>query len=187
MSELDFSTLSLLRKEDLRLLLCSLREDTNQPNNLSARNVRNAKKWARAANLVDTKGLTELGKVVICNDPNLEAVVTDWVIHFQLSLSNHPLYNYFVYDYVKNHYQIKENNLAVSTTKAIRLLTSIYTESEALAKCKFIIKDGKGFSLGTPDLTNSCTIAYLLAEIWMRDYPDNRSLLVDDILSLTIK
>lgn len=48
-------------------------------------------KLGKSHKLICTEGLTELGKVVICKDPDLEALVANLVIHFQLSLSNHPL------------------------------------------------------------------------------------------------
>ena len=183
MSEFNLSNLSLLRKEDLRLLLHSLQERTNKSTDWKINNIRNVKSWARASNLIDAKGLTELGKILINKDPNLQATVTDWVIHFQLSLGNYPLFNYFIHDYIKNYKHIKNSQLETNTIKAMKLLVRIYTETEALAKCRFITKNGQDFSIGSPDLSNTFTVAYLLAEIWERKYPNSRSLLVNEVLS----
>ncbi len=176
MYEINFSTLAILKKDDLQTLLYSLNESGEVPQNLKKGNLRTMQIWAKASNLIDGSNLTEIGKLAITKDPYFEATVTDWLIHFQLSLGGYETFSYFIRDFLHNHSKTSIDEIPENLKKAVRLLIRIYTDPQAISKSKFLIKNGNSFSSGNPDLSNPFTIGYLLAEIWDRDFSSHRCL-----------
>jgi hypothetical protein len=182
------------RKDHLRSLL----EDMVQPNSsavsLSPAALRIAKQWAIATNLIDKQGLTTEGRLVAMKDPYLEATVTDWLIHFHLSLSEHSLWNYFIYKFLPGHPSFREDELLSSCIrkftvespdklkKSIRLILKTYTEQQAIANNKFLSQEKKRYSSGNPDLLNPYTIGYLLAKFWEREFRSQSVILIDQIV-----
>jgi len=206
---------SILNKEELRQLLGSVATEnslitsaelTNRTE-LKGNKLRSLKYWAERANLVNRNTLTPEGKLVTTKDPYLETAVTDWLIHFHLSLgdiasqksyknlADWNIWTYFVYWFLPEHSKFSFDELLntcinIFTTepqeklkKAIRLMLRTYSEPLALEKCKFLTQNGKSFSIGVSDLSNPYTIGYLLAEIWERDFGSRNSVLVDDVLN----
>jgi len=65
----------------------------------------------------------------------------------------------------------------------LRILLKAYTMPEAIVGCKFLTKtDKETYTAETNDLPNLNLIAYFLAKLWQRDFPDATSVLADDIL-----
>ena len=156
---------------------------------------RNATQWARAANLLDDRGLTPEGKLVATKDPYLETTVTDWLIHFHLSLGDRSLWHYFVYEFLSKHSLFTQEELLDSCIevfstespdqlkKSLRLILKTYTEPQAIAKNKFLMQNKKRYSTGDSDLSNSYAVGYLLAKIWERDFKLQSAVLIDEIVN----
>jgi Protein of unknown function (DUF4007) len=185
-----------LRKDDLRYILTEyLPPRSNKPNSSA---LRTAKQWAIAANLISDRGLTNEGRLVSTKDPYLEATVTDWLIHFHLSLGKQSLWKYFVYEFLPHHSTFTQDELLNCCTeilntesqdrllKKVRLLLKTYTDSQAISKGKFITKENKLYSVGNPDLSNHYMTGYLLAKIWERDFQSESAVLVDRIIDTNI-
>jgi hypothetical protein len=181
-----------LRKDDLRYILTESLPSRSKKPNFAA--LRTAKQWAVAANLMNDRGLTNEGRLVTTKDPYLEATVTDWLIHFHLSLTEDSLWKYFVHEFLPRHTTFSQDELLnccieIFTTespdrllKKVRLLLKTYTDSQAISKGKFITKEKKSYSAGNPDLSNHYTTGYLLAKIWERDFHSESAVLVDRII-----
>lgn len=214
MSTLDLSTLSVLNKEDLRQLLheAATRElsvtsaELTKRTGLKSYKLRSLKYWAERSHLLNQNALTSKGKLVTAKDPYLETTVTDWLIHFYLSLGERTfwkppedlaqwnIWTYVVYRFLPNNTAFTSDELlndcaSIFATKAqeklkkiIRLILQTYSESKAITKCRFLIRNGNRFLTGNSDLSNPHTVGYLLAEIWERDFGSQRSVLADDIL-----
>lgn len=186
-----FPPLAPLHKEALRYLLTS--SPTAQPPSAAA--LRNARKWAIAANLLDDQGLTAEGKLVATKDPYLEATVTDWLIHFHLSSGDRSLWQLFVFEFLPQHSEFTQDELlnyfanvsSMESTDALHKVTrsilKTYTDSAAIANSQFLTCGRKAYSIGNPDLSNPYTTGYLLAKIWERDFKARSTVLVDDILN----
>ncbi|QKD81923.1 DUF4007 family protein [Thermoleptolyngbya sichuanensis A183] len=185
---------SLLIKADLRVLLAQSLQPNAPTGSLSAQARQRAKQWAIAANLLDDRGLTPEGNLVATKDPYLEATVTDWLIHFYLSLNDRSLWHYFMCEFLPNHSSFTQEELVNSCIetfpiespetlkKSIRLILRTYTESEAIAKIGFLRQDKKIYSISSPDLSNPYTTGYLFAKLWEYNYNIRASVLVNEIL-----
>jgi hypothetical protein len=181
---------SLLRKADLQSLLSQMAEHSSKAPSAT---FRAAKQWASYASLINGQELTAEGRLVATKDPYLEATVTDWLIHFNLSLSNDSLWNYFVYDFLPKHPSFTQDELLTcclevfkteqqdKLKKSLKLILRTYTEQQAIAKNKFLTQRKKSYSVGNPDLSNPYTTGYFLAKIWERDFKARVSVLVDEI------
>lgn len=184
-----------LRKADVAGLLAQWQTgaaiDSRQ---VSPAALRAAQQWAKAANLLDEQGLTPEGQLVVTKDPYLEASVTDWLIHFNLSQDDRSLWKYVVHDFLPKHSSFTLDELLKGciegfTTaspdqlkKHLRLILRTYTEPQAIVKNKFLIQDKKQYSTGNSELSNPYTVGYLLAKIWERDFKSQLSVLVDELL-----
>ena len=184
-----------LRKTDVAGLLAQWRTgaaiDSRQ---VSPAALQAAKQWAIAATLLDEQGLTPEGQLVATKDPYLEATVTDWLIHFNLSQSDRSLWKYIVYDFLPEHSSFTQDELLNcciegfktaspdQLKKDLRLILRTYTEPQAIVKNKFLIERKKQYSTGNPELSNPYTVGYILAKIWERDFESQSSVLVDEII-----
>jgi Protein of unknown function (DUF4007) len=187
---------SSLCKNTLRSLLAQSLQPNSQTASLSAQTLRRARQWAIAANLLDENGLTPEGHLVITKDPYLETTVTDWVIHFYLSLDNYSLWHYFIYEFLQEHVSFTQEELLNSCTrrfinespdklrKSIRLILKAYIEAEAISKNRFLIQKEKTYSIGDSDLSNPYTVGYFLAKSWDQKYKTRSTVLVDEILDV---
>lgn len=112
MSSIPVLPTSPLCKDNLRYVLAACWSSTRQSQiaqpdleeslpSPAAR--RTAQQWAIAASLLDEQGLTPEGQLVATKDPYLEATVTDWLIHFNLSQNDRSLWHYVVYDFLPEH------------------------------------------------------------------------------------
>jgi hypothetical protein len=195
---------SAFKKEDLRYILIdnllpALKSSQHQIKAPSNAAIRNAKQWAIAANLIDDRGLTQEGSIVITRDPYLETTVTDWSIHFNLSSHDRSLWKYFVYDFLPEYptfakYELLNCAIDKFTAelperlkKNVGSILKLYTESQAISKNQFLTLDRKSYSIGTPDLSNPYTTGYLLAKIWEREFNDRAVVSVDRIIDIEMR
>ncbi len=185
-----------LRKNDLRYLLTEYQPPRSNKPNASA--LRTAKQWAIAANFMNDRGLTNEGRLVATKDPYLEATVTNWLIHFYLSLGEQSLWKYFVYDFLPQHSTFSQNEFlnccidvfgtepAARLLKKVKLLLKTYTDPQSISKGNFLTQNKKLYSTGNPELSNYYITGYLLAKIWERDFPSASSILVDRIIDMEL-
>ena len=135
------------------------------------------------------------GKLVATKDPYLETTVTDWLIHFHLSLGDRSLWHYFVYEFLPKHSLFTQEELLDSCIevfstespdqlkKSLRLILKTYTEPQAIAKNKFLMQNKKHYSIRDSDLSNPYAVGYLLAKIWERDFKLQSAMLIDEIVN----
>ena len=179
-----------LRKADLQRLLSQMAQNSAAP----SADLRAARQWAMAASLLDEQGLTAEGRLVATKDPYLEATVTDWLIHFNLSSSEYSIWNHFVYQFLPSHSSFTKAELTSSVIEnftleppeklqeSVRILLKSYTDSQSISKHKFLTQKNNVYSAGNSDTTNSYTTAYLLAKIWEREFGSRSTLLVNQII-----
>jgi hypothetical protein len=183
-----------LRKADVRSLLVSITQPTADNTQLSPPARRNAIAWAKAAHLLDDQGLTAEGQLIATKDPYLETTVTDWVLHFHLSLKDNSLWHHIVYEFLPQHSSFTQEDLidhCIQTfileppdkiRKSVKIIQKTYLDSSANAKSKFLVQDKKRYSVGQPDLSNSYTTGYLLAKLWEQHFKSQQAVLVDQIV-----
>jgi Protein of unknown function (DUF4007) len=188
-----------LKKDDLRSLLAGLSNVMPSTNlakqiGLTPSALSNATQWAKASCLLDDQGLTPEGKLMALKDPYLEATVTDWVMHLNLSLSSRSLWSYIVCDFLPIHSQftceeLLENCrqfLAGQTSdqlkKNINVVIKSYTENSAIAGIHFLERNKSIYSAGNPECSNTYVIGYLLAKIWENCFGSRDAVLVNDLL-----
>jgi hypothetical protein len=193
-----------LKKADLRLLLLAIAEaplgvsldSLAGQTGLTPAAFRNATQWAQATQLLDERGLTPEGKLVITKDPYLEATVTDWLMHFHLSLGDRSLWRYFVYEFLSEHSSFTQDEflnhcIEVFTIespdqlkKSVQLILKTYMEPQAIAKNKFLTQENNRYIVGNPDLSNFYVTGYLLAKSWERHFKSQSIVLIDQIISI---
>lgn len=183
-----------LDKAKLRSLLTHLAQPSAEKLSLSAADRRKTQQWAISAHLLTDQGLTQAGQLVATKDPYLEATVTDWLIHFHLSLNEYSLWHYFVYEFLPNHSSFTQDELLTSCLeifraespdelkKNLRLMLKAYTEPQGIAKNRFLTQQKKSYLTGNSDLSNPYTTGYILATIWERSFKTRVSILVDEII-----
>ncbi|MBD2772342.1 DUF4007 family protein [Iningainema tapete] len=164
------------------------------------------KSWASRAGLLKNNRLSPEGEIVWRLDPELESNATDWLMHFYLSFGDRGLnqppdnpadwggWTYFIYtflpqhskftrDELLHHYSLvfEEENKVISGR--IRYILGAYTESQALASCKFITQEKDQYFAGSARLPNPYLVGYFLAKLWERDFKDDGSVLTESILN----
>lgn len=214
--QLHFNASFSLKKEEIKRILDAASEtqglkDTLQ--NLMAKTglgnakVGKIKTWSVRAGLIKDNHLSPEGKIVLKHDPDLQSIVTDWLMHFYLSLGNQGLnpipenpfewggWTYFVYTFLPQNPTftkdiLDQNSISIFEEsekvipKRMKYILRAYTEQQALANCQFIkkIKADK-YEAGDPNLPNFYLIGYLLAKLWQRDFGQATSVLTDDIIN----
>lgn len=165
------------------------------------------KSWAIRSGLVKNNRLSPEGEVVWRLDRYLESVVTDWLMHFYLSFGDKGLaeppkdpadwggWSYFIYTFLPEYSTFTSNDLLhysalifneetpKNLTKNFKIVLRAYTESQALASCKFITLEEDQFCAGKPRLPNPYLVGYFLAKLWERDFQGEGSVLTESILS----
>jgi hypothetical protein len=167
------------------------------------------KSWGVRAGLIDKNKnrLSPEGEIVWRLDRYLESVVTDWLMHFYLSFGDKGLveppkdpadwggWSYFIYTFLPEYSTFTSNDLLhhsalifneetpKNLTKNFKIVLRAYTESQALASCKFITLEEDQFCAGKPRLPNPYLIGYFLAKLWERDFQGEGSVLTESILN----
>lgn len=126
-------------------------------------------------------------------------------MHFYLSLGDkglqqppaHPAqwggWSYFIYTFLPQHNQFTSDELLYNFASVfeentqviagrIRYVLGTYTNSSALASCKFMTLEGDRYFAGNATLRNSYMIGYFLAKLWQRDFCDTTSIVTNDMI-----
>jgi len=166
------------------------------------------KAWSIRSGLCDraTGKLTPQGVIVRKHDSYLQSPVTDWLMHFYLSFSDKGLatpptdpaewggWTWFVYTFLPQRKTFTRQELesyagsvftkaAKNVAKDLNILLRAYTEPNALFGCGFVKSPEKDkFVVSQANQPNDYLIAYLLSQLWQRDFGDTNSVLTREIL-----
>lgn len=131
--------------------------------------------------------LSEVGKIVLENDPKLKSAVTQWVMHYFLCRTENEalVWSFFVHNFLPKHnefeietlrYELGSEfeSLSEDNIKEYRkILASCYTDSNALSKVGLIESyERDKYVRGSVNYPNHYLAAYILAEIWEAKHPD---------------
>ena len=214
--QLHFNASFALKKEEIKRILDAASEtqglkDTLQ--NLMAKTglgnakVGKIKTWSVRSGLIKDNHLSPEGKIVLKHDPDLQSIITDWLMHFYLSFGNQGLnkipenpadwggWTYFVYTFLPHNPTftkdiLEQNSISIFEEpdkvipERMKYILRAYTEQQALANCQFI-KEIKSdhYESGHPNLPNAYLIGYFLAKLWQRDFDQETSVLTEDIIN----
>jgi len=171
------------------------------------------KSWAIRSGLInDDNFITPECKIILEKDPYLKSSITDWFIHFNLSFSSYsPLeiitdipvklggWSYFIYDFLPNYKEFTLDDLvkksaeifnqdSVNTIKNnFRFVIRAYLDQEGMAQCKFLQKiNNNTYLVNFPDISPPFMpyiIGYVLAILWQRDFKQQSSILLTDLIN----
>jgi len=181
-------------------------ENLMERTSLGNQKVRPMISWATRGGLIENKSLSEEAKIILKSDPYLESLNTNWFMHFYLSFGSNGLktppddpaewggWTYFVYSFLPQYKSFTLNELQNNSSlifdedkpeilvKNFRIVLRTYTESQALASCKFLTLENSQYQAGNPQLPNPYLVGYFLAKLWERDFNKQGSLLTESIL-----
>lgn len=164
------------------------------------------KSWAMRAGLIKDNRPSPEGEIVWRLDPYLESNITDWLLHFYLSFGDKGLqqppdnpadwggWSYFVYTFLPQHSTFTSDELVSHSASVfeeekkliatrMKFVLRAYTESQALAACKFLTLEKDQYFAGSAHLPNPYLVGYFLARLWERDFQGEGSVLTDGILN----
>lgn len=163
--------------------------------------------WAIRTGLVSGNYLSPEGKIVIEKDVYLESNITEWLMHFYLSFGDKGLqsppddpaewggWSYFVYTFLPQHSTFTSNDLLHHSAlvfdqqnpknliKKFKVVLRAYTESQALASCKFLTLEKDQYLAGYTRLPNPYLVGYFLAKLWERDFKGEGAVLTESIVN----
>jgi hypothetical protein len=196
------------QKEGLKDSLQNLMSKTG----LGNAKVGKIKTWSIRAGLIKDNYLSAEGKTVLKQDPYLQSIITDWVIHFYLSFGNQGLndipenpadwggWTYFIYDFLPQNLTFTKDDLdekclnifeekREEIPKRLNFILRTYTEDYALKSINFFKKVNSNnknkidqYETGNPNLPNTYLIGYFFAKLWERDFNKETSILTDDLI-----
>lgn len=222
--QLSFSGTFALKKEDLLKILRAAAEEQGLKSSTKELSKEESDKelsertglgipklrmkvWASRAGLVADDFLTPEGELVLEKDPYLESPITNWLMHFYLSLGDKGLktppaapadwggWTYFIYTFLPNYRAFTSDDLVHTSalvfeqetpknlTKNFKFVLRAYTEEQALANCKFLIQENNQYVAGQAELPNPYLVGYFLAKLWERDFYNATSVLTESILN----
>lgn len=215
--QLSFHGTFALKKEDLKRVLTAAQEEggLNAPlevlmakTGLGNKKVGPMKSWAARSGLVADGRLTPEGQIVVECDSALNSPVTDWLMHFYLSLSGKGLnpaparaadwggWTYFVYDFLPGRSAFSLGDLLFYAKKEFaeekesilnsnfRLLLRAYTEREALSPIELLTgSEADGFRCNAAKLPNAYAVGFVLARVWERDFGAVASAPTEDVMA----
>jgi hypothetical protein len=165
------------------------------------------KSWAIRAGLVSGNYLSPEGKIVLEKDVYLESNITEWLMHFYLSFGDKGLqsppddpaqwggWSYFVYTFLPQHSTftgddllhhsalVFDQEIPKNLLKKFKFVLRAYTESQALASCKFLTLEEDQYLAGYVRLPNPYLVGYFLAKLWERDFKDEGSVITESIVN----
>ena len=175
--QLHFDPHFRLKKEEIKRILEAASEtqglnDTLQnlmvKTGLGNAKVDKIKTWSVRAGLIKDNNLSPEGKIVLKHDPDLQSIITDWLMHFYLSFGNQGLnkipenpaewgsWTYFIYTFLPENPTFTKNILGQNIIyifeeipkrmknpekeipKRMKYILKAYTDQQALANCQFI-------------------------------------------------
>jgi len=214
--QLSFHTTFALKKEDILRILQAAAEEKGLSDTLEGlmdrtslgnKKVVPMKSWASRSGLVANDFLSPEGKLVLEKDPYLETSLTNWLMHFYLSLGDRGLqtppaipadwggWTYFIYTFLPQYRAFTSDDLVHTSalvfeqettknlTKNFKMALRAYTEDSALGNCKFLIQEDNQYIAGHANLPNPYLVGYFLAKLWERDFQDAKSALTESILN----
>ena len=214
--QLGFHTNFALKKEDIVGILQAATEERGLKDSLEGlmnrtglgnKKIAPTKAWASRVGLLAGDFLSLEGRLVLEKDPYLESPLTNWLMHFYLSLGDKGLqpppaipadwggWTWFIYSFLPEYFTFKTSNLFYEAgivfpddtkqlEKNFRYVLRAYTESEALESCQFLQKlDNNKYIAGEAKLPSPYLVGYFLAKFWQRDFGATNSVVTDDILN----
>jgi hypothetical protein len=215
--QLGFHTTFALKKDDLRRVLEVVQrerglnaplEDLMSRTGLGNKKVGPVKSWAARSGLITDGQLTPEGRIVTEYDTSLTNSVTDWLMHFYLSLGGKGLdptpaqaadwggWTYFVYDFIPGRLAFNFGDLIFygkeafaeekesSLNSNFKILLRAYTDREALSQIEFIRgNETDDFRCNATRMPNFYAIGFILARIWERDFGAATSVVTEDIVA----
>jgi len=214
--QLSFHGTFALKKEDILKILQAAAEEKGLADTLEGlmnrtslgnEKVLRIKRWASRSGLVTDDLLSPEGKLILAKDPYLESPLTNWFMHFYLSLGDKGLqtppatpaewggWTYLVYTFLPNYRAFTSNDLVHTSalvfeqettkilTKNFKIALRAYTEDTALGNCKFLTPEDDQYVAGQSHLPNPYLVGYLLAKLWERDLQDAKSALTESVLN----
>ena len=213
--QLHFNGNFAFKKEDIYKILKAANQKQGLKDNLQNlmdrtslgnAKVGRIKSWTIRAGLVNQHYLSPEGKIAWNADHFLESNITDWLMHFYLSLGDQRLnktpvepsdwggWTDFVYNFLPQYNTFTSNELLQHSNlifdekseiiaTRLKYILRTYTEQQALASCQFLQKiEADKFQAGKAILPNSYLIGYFLAKLWERDFGEQTSVLTASIL-----
>ncbi|MDF5729934.1 MAG: hypothetical protein PUP92_18460 [Rhizonema sp. PD38] len=213
--KLHFNSNFPLKKEEISKILRAAAEekglnDTLQnlmhKTSLGNAKVGRIKSWAIRAGLIKNNILSPEGEIVWKRDTDLESNITDWLMHFYLSLGDQGLreppdnpanlgaWTYFVYIFLPQHSIFTLDELLYQTSLVfeeenkiiagrMKYILRAYTQSQALASCKFITQEKDQYVAGQTRLPNPYLVGYFQAKLWERDFKGSGSVLTESMMN----
>lgn len=223
--QLSFSGTFALKKEDLLKILRAAAEEQGLESSTKGLSKEESDKelsqrtglgvpklrmrgWARRSGLIAGDFLSPEGKLILEKDPYLESPLTNWLMHFYLSLGDKGLqsppaipadwggWTYFIYTFLPNYRAFTINDLVHTSALVFeqenikklaenlrKFVLKSYTEDQALANCKFLIQEDGQYIVGQSNLPNPYLVGYLLAKLWERDFQAAPSALTESVLN----
>jgi hypothetical protein len=208
-------TFALKKQQDLIKILKAAQEEQGLKDSrqglmnrtgLGNEKVLRVKSWAIRSGLVQGNKLSPEGTLILDKDSYLKSSLTDWFMHFYLSLGDNGVilpptdpaewggWTWFVYSFLPEHFSFTTENLVYEAIqvfdnepkleKNFRYVLRAYTDAEALESCQFLQKlsDNK-YIAGEARLPNPYMVGFFLAKLWERDFGETDSVVTDDILN----
>lgn len=164
------------------------------------------KSWAIRAGLIHNNRPSLEGEIIWRIDHYLESNITDWLMHFYLSFGDKGLQNqtdnpaewggwsYFIYVFLPHYKTFTYEEFIYHTDSVfeeeskiiasrIKFILRAYTESQALASCKFLTLEENKYIAGSARLPNPYLVGYFLAKLWERDFKGEGSIFTESLLN----
>ncbi len=164
------------------------------------------KSWAIRAGLIQDMRPSPEGEIVWRLDRYFESNITNWLMHFHLSFGDNGLqkppdkpadwggWSYFIYTFLPQHSIFSSEELLYNISSEFQEETKIvgsrikfvlraYTDTHALASCKFLTQEKDQYFAGHARLSNPYLVGYFLAKLWERDFQGAGSVLTESILN----
>jgi hypothetical protein len=137
--------------------------------------------------------LTDVGKIVVSNDPWLKKITTLWVMHYHLTKegSEAGAWTFFVHSFLPHNTEfdqallknelVTQFNVRPRSVAAGAILKS-YTDGDGLGSIRLVCETRRKYTRTQPYIPNVYTVAYLLAELWEAKHPD-RTMVDPSLLS----
>ena len=139
---------------------------------------------------------SDVGNIVFTFDPRLKSSVSQWVMHYFLSRpqSEAQIWSFFAHDFLPTHSEFESQtledelglrfpNLSPRINKENRrVLTSCYTDGNALSRIKLLESFQKHHYIRGASTRSAFVAAYIFAEIWEAEYGHDVAMIEPHVL-----
>lgn len=127
---------------------------------------------------------TDVGKVILANDPSLRKPTTQWVIHYHLSKNNSEagVWTFFIHDFLPKNGEFGRSQLEDALVNRFQVkprstglgaLLNCYVGGSGLERIRLVREQAKSkYARAQSYIPNAYTVAYILAEIWEAQHPE---------------